>query len=669
MPSDNTQLLNTDGQQEDSIYVDNTEVYNKKIQAIAPPEKQIGIDTQGTIFSNIIKEGERGGLDIAALESFTNVSRNRDQIYSLLDLMCNDSTISAVLETYAEDATEYNENGQVMWAESSDPNIASFANFLLDAMNVDKNIYKWVHSLCKYGDLYLRLYRKSEYEDDDLLKDEPQERKRLVEDWQSLEEERLLKELKASGSDKVDLKEDVNVIAYPQNDHYVHYIEMMPNPAEMFELTRFGKSYAYVKADINTVSAAAQGNNQVLGFNQSVLNYRFKKKDVDLFGPTEFVHACLEDNSSRTPEEVNLFFEKDSDSNTDNNIKSPDVGYTVKRGQSLLYNVFKIWRELSLLENSIILNRVTKSAIIRIIGVEVGDMPKEMVGPHLQGIKGLIEQKIALKTGDYMNEYTNPGPVENNIYVPTHDGKGAITTDQIGGDVNVGQLTDLDYFQDKLFGALRVPKQFFGITDDNAGFSGGQSLSIISSRYAKMVKRIQNTICQAITDVLNLMFLDKGLKGYVNKFTIRMQPPVTQEEIDRRDNLSAKVQLTADIMNMLSDIEDPASKLKILKSLLSNILTDPEVITIIQEQIEQLEAEGVEEDAASDSEIEPSTGMSMASEESGLDTSADLSSIMNEPEEGVEEVSETEGSEETVEPLPSPAELGTDLDFTDNNEF
>ena len=50
------------------------------------------------------------------------------------------------------------------------------------------------------------------------------------------------------------------------------------------------------------------------------------------------------------------------------------------------------------------------------------------------------------------------------------------------------------YYQDKFFGGLRVPKQNFGVTNDNAGFSGGESLSIISSRYAKMIKRIQNTL-------------------------------------------------------------------------------------------------------------------------------------------------------------------------------
>ena len=93
-----------------------------------------------------------------------------------------------------------------------------------------------------------------------------------------------------------------------------------------------------------------------------------------------------------------------------------------------------------------------------------------------------------------MTEYTNPGPIENNIYVPTHEGIGAISTSQIGGDVDVKSLADLSYYQDKLFGNLRVPKQYFGVTDDAAGFNGGSSLSIISSRYGKMIKRIQNTM-------------------------------------------------------------------------------------------------------------------------------------------------------------------------------
>ena len=66
--------------------------------------------------------------------------------------MARDSTIAAVLETYAEDATETNEQGDVVWCEASDDKILKYITFLLDTLNVNKHIYSWVYSLCKYGD-------------------------------------------------------------------------------------------------------------------------------------------------------------------------------------------------------------------------------------------------------------------------------------------------------------------------------------------------------------------------------------------------------------------------------------------------------------------------------------------------------------------------------------
>ena len=88
-------------------------------------------------------------------------------------------------------------------------------------------------------------------------------------------------------------------------------------------------------------------------------------------------------------------------------------------------------------------------------------IPKEDVRGYLSGIKSLMEQKTSLDENSNMTEYPNPGPIENNIYVPTKDGQGVITTSQVGGEVNVGQLPDVDYFTNKYYGALRIPKQFF----------------------------------------------------------------------------------------------------------------------------------------------------------------------------------------------------------------
>lgn len=613
----------------DTSVQQNDELYNKKITPVSAPNEEIGIDLNNTVLQNIVDTIETSKFDISALNSFTQVSRNRNEIYNAIDYMAQDSTLASVLETYTEDATETNDNGNIMWCESDDADVGKFVTYLLNALNVDKNIYRWAHCLVTYGDVYLRLYRESEY--DDLLFDEP-------------------KKDKEKGPKK--LNEDVVIKAYSKNDNYVHYLEMAPNPAQLFELTRFGKTAAYVKTDV----LPTQNTNDVMNFGSAstFLNkYSFNKSDVQLYQPTEWVHGSLDNSNSRMVEEVDLFI---NDEKT--------LNYSVRSGESLLMDVYKVWRQLMLLENSVLLNRVTQSSIVRVIGVEVGDMPKESVSPHLMNIKQLIEQKAALDVGNSMNEYNNPGPIINNVYIPTRNGQGVVTTSQIGGDVNVGDLVDLDWYNRKLFAGLRVPQQYFGFTDDAAGFSGGQSLSIISSRYAKMIKRIQNVLCQMITDAINLILIDTHNEAYINKFSLRMQAPTTQEEVDRRDNLSNKVGLVTDIMNTLTDVENVTTKLKILKSLLGNTITDPEVIQLLQDEIEALEGamEGVEEDIPTEDmdadldalfpEDEPMDfGNSGTSGGSTSNSSFDDFST----EDSIDELPEEEPLEDDI--LPSPADL------------
>lgn len=638
--ADITQSLNS----EDAIIRDDS-FYNKKIKSVpAPDNNKSGVLSPG-VASNIATVGQSSQVDISTLNSFSNIAQGRDQLYKILDSMGDDPTVAAVLETYAEDATEYSDSGSIIWAESDDSNIGKYINFLLTSLQADKNIYKWVYSLCKYGDVYLRLYRQSDYKTDPFFNNQNFLKKEIIEDK----------------SNRQNLNEDININLYKKEDHYVHYIEMIPNPAEMFELTKFGKTAGYIKANINTTPS----NNST-----SILNYyryKFKKDDINIYNGDQFVHASLEDNSSRSPEEVNLFMDMDSyDSNKNG------YSYIVKRGQSLLYNIFPIWRELSLLENSMLLNRITKSSIVRIITVNTGDMPKEDIEEYLRGIKQLMEQKSALNAGDSMAEYTNPGPIENNIYVPTNGETGTINTSQVGGDFNAGtSLPDIDYFTNKFFGALRIPKQYFGMTNDSTGFNGGSSLSIISSRYAKMIKRIQKTILQALTDCLNLMLIDKQMDSYIGKFTLKMQPPTTQEEVDRRENKSSNIALIRDTLDLLGDISDPVIKLKITKSLLSTIITDTEVLSLINEEIDKLEKEGKEGSSEENEDLDLEGdlgGEDYGSEESiGGSEPLDLDNSLGLENTEEETVPEEENSEES---LPTPEELAgnEEIDFTNNTE-
>jgi hypothetical protein len=641
-----------------------------KIKAVPKKPVEVGIDTTKNLEQNILNAAINGVLDISKLEGFSTVSQTRESIYKILDSMGNDSMISSILETYAEDTVEPNDKGRIMWCESSDADVSKYVTYLLDSMNVDKHLYGWAYSLIKYGDLYLRLYKESDYENDLLFGTTVNEKQKILnEQFNNLgadDEHMALSNFmkQENKKEKNDLKEDVNIITHKDGDHYVHYIEAVANPGDMFELTKFGKTMGYIEAPVKIQSVK---QNTLTNLYMPV-RYEMKRGDVNIFQPTDFVHAALEDTSSRQPEEVQIFLDGDE--------KGTNLKYTVRRGQSLLYSAFKIWRELSLLESSVLLNRITKSSIVRVITVEVGDMPKENVGVHLASIKSLVEQKSAVNTGVSMQEYTNPGPVENNIYVPTHGGIGAISTQQIGGDVDPKKLTDLSYFQDKFFGSFRTPKQFFGVTDDSTGFNGGSSLSIISSRYGKAIKRIQNTLIQALTDVVNLMLLDKGLTAYINKFTLRMSAPITQEEIDKRESMTNQIRVVTDIVNLLSDISNPARKLKIINRFLSTTVSDSEIVQLIQEEIDELEKEEnkpekkrndeVEEPDAEDvnTSFENKVFGDTDNSEQDLSTSDELDSNEQESEESEESGESEEMIDTESDYLPKPSDLG--IDFTQN---
>lgn len=541
-----------------------------KIKPIAAANPEIGIDVEKRFIDNIIDSAQVGTLDISSIDALSQSAQNREQAYQLIDNMAQDSIISAVLETYAEDAVQTNDKGQVMWVEANDPKIANYTTWLLESLNVDKHLYQWAYCLVTYGDVYLRLFRKSDVEEDRLFKDNSRTNK--------LNESVIVKKNEP-------LTEDVKLRIYNSNDKYIPFIQMVDNPGEMFDLNKFGKTQGFIKASTRVIQ---QQNDDMYAY---LTRYKMKQSDVEIFDAMSFVHGCMETTSQRQPETVDIYLDsvvtdKDEHATPDSMTSS----YSVKRGQSLLYNSFRNWRQLTLLEMSALLNRITKSAVTRVITVDVGDMPKEQVQGFMQRLKDKMEQKTALNVGSGMSEYTNPAPIENTIYVPTHGTQGQITATTIGGDFDPKSLVDIEYFRDKVFGNLKVPKQFFGFTSDGAGFNGGTSLTILSSRYGKSIKNIQNILSQMMTDVINLFLIDRGLDSYVNKFRIRMEAPITQEEIDRRANKDNRIRYINDLMAQFADIEDKAIKLKIFKSLLNDVIGSPEVISYLQEYIDTLEA-------------------------------------------------------------------------------
>ena len=142
-------------EQQDSVYVNDETIYNKKIKQVDPPGRNIGIDIDHEFLDNIISAGLNSTLDMAKLQSFTQLSQNRETIYQLIDTMSEDPTISAALEIYAEDTTEANEFGRIVWCESENPDIVKF--FIVSFFSC---VCKKLHKSKGYKCQCLCLYRR-----------------------------------------------------------------------------------------------------------------------------------------------------------------------------------------------------------------------------------------------------------------------------------------------------------------------------------------------------------------------------------------------------------------------------------------------------------------------------------------------------------------------------
>ena len=105
-------MINMDN--EENAIVQDDQLLNKKTKSIPKPEERRDVDTDGSWLTNITDAAINSKLDLSTLNSFSQTSQSREQMYSLLDTMCEDSTIAAILETYAEDATEYNDSGKIV---------------------------------------------------------------------------------------------------------------------------------------------------------------------------------------------------------------------------------------------------------------------------------------------------------------------------------------------------------------------------------------------------------------------------------------------------------------------------------------------------------------------------------------------------------------------------
>ena len=502
-------------------------------------------DDENNLYFNIDKNVDTIGdsnddlLNMNEINKFRLLKSNRNEKFNSFDLMSQDSRVASILNMYADDCTQYNQSSKIIWAESSDQNCADFVNRLIDNLQLNKHAWSHIYSLCKYGDLYLELFYDEE---------------------------------------KINNTNGTNNYFRPNGSTIEERIEMVRNPGSMFDLISHGKTSFYVKVNSNEENYEAISQGMQMYQNSS------KPEDNCLYPPDKFIHISLNDAFNRFTNKYIL----------QNTETGKDEEFDIKEGTSILANAFKTWSELNLLEDSVLLNRLSKSAIIRLIQIEVGNTEGEDVQEVLKSLRDKISRSryFDKTTGDFKNQ-ANPGPLENIIYHATHKGNGAITHSTIGGDVNVKDLADVDYFLEKFAQSFPIPVAYLKQkNDDGGGLSAGTSLTKFDAKYGRTLKRIQSAYISGIIDLINVYAYKKGLSDYMNMFTIKMVSSSAVEDNERDEKLKNHTDMIRDIMQVINDQDEaynPQTKKKMIAYLAQTLLQDQGLTDILQEDLNENE--------------------------------------------------------------------------------
>ena len=201
-------------------------------------------------------------------------------------------------------------------------------------------------------------------------------------------------------------------------------------------------------------------------------------------------------------------------------------------GQSILENVFKVYKQKELLEDAILIYRISRAPERRVFKIDVGNMPSHMAMAFIDRVKNEIHQRrIPSSQGgqSVLDATYNPLSINEDYFFPvTADGRGS-SVDMLQGGQNLGEIDDLRYFNNRLARGLRVPSSYLptGPEDNPTPMSDGRvgTAMIQEFRFNQYCERLQNYISQKLNDEFKLFMRWRGLNIDSSLFDIKFNAP------------------------------------------------------------------------------------------------------------------------------------------------
>ena len=178
---------------------------------------------------------------------------------------------------------------------------------------------------------------------------------------------------------------------------------------------------------------------------------------------------------------------------------------------SYLHKAIKVLNQLMMIEDSLVIYRISRAPERRIFYIDVGNLPKVKAEQYLREVMSRYRNKLVYdaNTGEIRDDRKYMSMLED-FWLPRREGGRGTEITTLPGGQNLGELTDIQYFQTKLYKALNVPS---GRLDSESTFNIGRSSEIMRDelKFTKFVGKLRKKFSEMFQDILKTQLILKGV--------------------------------------------------------------------------------------------------------------------------------------------------------------
>lgn len=235
-------------------------------------------------------------------------------------------------------------------------------------------------------------------------------------------------------------------------------------------------------------------------------------------------------------------------------------------GKSMLEGARKLYKQLVLMEDAMLIHRIMRAPEKRIFKVDIGNIPPAEVDQYMNNLMNRMKKTplVNEQTGDYNLRFNMQNLLED-FYLPVRGGQSGTSIETLAG-LQYQAIEDIEYLKSKIFAALKVPKPYLGYDES---IEGKATLAALDIRFARTIERVQRIVVSELTKIAIVHLYSQG---YENADLVNFELGLTGPSIIYEQEKVALMKEKVDLAGTL--IEKKLFSLKYIYSNIFNLSED-----------------------------------------------------------------------------------------------